>query len=80
MNKLFGYGTVKSIRGALEGKTPTTHLSPQVIEELCYDPLTSLKVEWTFSALNKIWTVWRLKFSDEHLKWHLLLVANWEVQ
>ena len=79
MNQIPGHGTVKSMRGALGGKTPTTHLSPQVIEELCYAPLTSSKAESTFSTLNKILTVWKLNFSDEHLQWHLLLVAKWRV-
>ena len=78
MNKNLGYGTSKSMGDALKGKSPTTHFSPKFIEEFCYAPLTSAEVERTFSALNNILTVWRLDFDDKHLKWHLVLVANWE--
>ena len=45
LNKNPGYGTLKSMGDTLEGKSPTTHFSPQFIEEFCYALLTSVEVE-----------------------------------
>ena len=63
---------------ALEGKSPTTTISLQFIGEFCYAPRTSAEVDRTFSAVKNILTDWRLIFTDEHLKWLLVLIDTWE--
>ena len=44
LNENPGYGNLKSMGGALEGKSPTTNISPQFTGEFCYAPLTSAEV------------------------------------
>ena len=44
LNENPGYGNLKSMGGALEGKSPTTNIPPQFIGEFCYAPLTSAEV------------------------------------
>ena len=78
LNKNPGYGTLKSMGDALEGKSPTTNFSLQLIGEFCYAQLTSAEFEWTFSALKNILKDWRLNFADAHLKCHLVLGVTWE--
>ena len=68
LNENPGYGNLKSMGGALEGKSPTTNISPLFIGEFCYAPLTSAEVERKFSAVKNILTDWGLNFTDEHLK------------
>ena len=78
LNKNPGYGTLKSIGDALEGKSPTTNIPPQFTGKFCYATLTSAEVERTFSTLKNTLTDWRLNFAEEHSKWHLVLVSTCE--
>ena len=76
MNENPGYGALKSMEDALEEKPPTTDISPQFIGNFVM-LRTSAEVERTFSAVKNILTDWRLNFTDEHVKWHLVLIATW---
>lgn len=76
LSKNPGYGAVKSIGDALEGKSPRTEFPPQFIGEFSHAPLTSAEVERTFSTLKNILTDRRMNLTNEHLKWYLVLSAT----